>query len=282
MEIVPQIDTHEKARLNREETIRLFGEIQRNFLQIGKLLTQCYEERYWQVLGYRSFREYAEYNLPIKNSYSWSTRLINVYRLSITSLAPPNDSLIRIGIGKLCLLLPKTRRGKLNEALWSKAEILSYKELKRELGYKVAGEPAVMKDEQAYTHVEIQKKIKEIGRILGKYAKEEYRKGFYIYDIVWKSTQQVRGVTHVFEVQHKGNLESALTKLVQAYQTMGHPLLFLIVSTTEDQNKVDSLLSSGTFHEIANALTLLSPEEVDQLYKSLSPFEGILNSFIAR
>lgn len=282
MEIVPQIDIREKARLNHEETIRLFAEIQRDFLQIGKLLTQCYEERYWRVLGYRSFREYAEYSLPINNSYSWATRLMNAYRLSATPLAPPNDSLIKIGIAKLSLLLPKARRAELNEALWNKAETLSYGELKRELGYKVAGKPTLMKDEQTYTHVEIQKKIKEIGRILGKYAKEEYRKGFYIYDVVWKSTQQVWGATHVFEVQHKGSVESALTKLLQAHQAMGRPLLFLVLMTTEDRNKVDSLLSSGTFREIADALTLLSPEQVDQLYKGLSPFEGIINRFIAR
>ncbi len=282
MQIVPQADIREQARRNREETIRLVAEVMHDFLQIGRLLTECSEGRYWRVLGYGNFMEYVQYSLPFNNSYSWATRLMNIYRLSTTPIAPPKDRLIKIGISKLCLLVTKGRRGELNEALWNKAETLSYRELAAELGYKGVGKPTVVRDEQTYTHEEIQRKIKEIGKILGRYAKGEYRKGFYIYDVVWKSSQRVQGVSHVFEVQHKGTLESALAKLLHGYHTMGHPLLFLVVTTSEDQNKAGELLSSGAFAEIANALTVLSPEEIDQLHGSLSPFEGIINTFISR
>lgn len=133
-------------------------------------------------------------------------------------------------------------------------------------------------------HEQVETQLEEIGKIFGKYAKKEHHEAPYIYDVIWKEAEWLPRVTHAFEIQDKGNLIEALAKLKHAHDSWGSKL-FLIVTGEKDRRKLDQLLEPhfmGTFHEIAGITTILSPEEVDELYKSLSRFKGVIERFLAR
>jgi hypothetical protein len=72
-------------------------------------------------------------------------------------------------------------------------------------------------EEQRRVHAEVQQQIEDIGRILGKYARQEFRQDIYRYDVIWKDAERIPRATHAFEVQHRGNLVEALDKLKHAY-----------------------------------------------------------------
>ena len=143
-------------------------------------------------------------------------------------------------------------------------------------------ESASAPEARVHEHVEIQ--LEEMGKILGKYAKREYHEAPYTYDVIWKDMEWLRRVTHAFEVQDRGSLIEALAKLKHAYDNWSSRL-FLIVTGEKDRRKLEHLLEPhfmGTFHEIAAVTTVLSPEDVGELYKSLSRFEAILKRFLAK
>jgi hypothetical protein len=90
-------------------------------------------------------------------------------------------------------------------------------------------------------HRSLKRKIREIGYILGKYAKEEYPASPYVYDVVWKEVEGLPRPCHVFEVQDKGAVDGALAKLQHA-RDIWKPKLFLVVTGEKDRKKVDILL----------------------------------------
>jgi hypothetical protein len=67
--------------------------------------------------------------------------------------------------------------------------------------------------EEPTLHATLKTQIKEIGTIFGKYAKEEYSSQPYIYDVIWKEAEGLPRPCHVFEVQDKGQVDTALAKL---------------------------------------------------------------------
>ena len=88
----------------------------------------------------------------------------------------------------------------------------------------------------------------EIGEIMGFYAENE----FEYYDVVWRSNSKSPRLSHVFEVQHKGNLDSAFAKLKKAYET-GRSKPFLILASERDTNRALRSIShetAGAFHEL--------------------------------
>ena len=121
-------------------------------------------------------------------------------------------------------------------------------------------------------HGSLKTKIRELGEILGRYAKEEYPAPPYIYDVVWKEVEGLPRASHVFEVQDKGLVSEALSKLQHAHD-IWKPRLFLVVTGEKDRVKVRSLLEpflQGTFHRIHKDTTVLTPETVDEIYEALS------------
>lgn len=124
------------------------------------------------------------------------------------------------------------------------------------------------------SHDDIKKKLVEIGRMLGKHAEEEYQR----YDAVWKDSAISPRISHVFEVQIKGKLESALTKLKHAYDVQ-RSKPFLVISNELDTRKSSQLLQpclSDSFYEIGNVTTVLSVEDVERIYQALSSIRGNL------
>ncbi len=119
----------------------------------------------------------------------------------------------------------------------------------------------------------------EIGHLLGNHAEEEFQR----YDVVWRDSPHSPRLSHVFEVLVKGKLESAMTKLKHAYEVQrSRPVL--VVSQERDQRKVREFLApylAGSFHEISDAIVVLSPQEVFRLHSSLTHVGELLEQVVA-
>jgi hypothetical protein len=108
------------------------------FLKIGQLLYTAREKGEWTILHYESFKEYIEdLALPMQNSYSWSTRLINIYEYMVKQMGLEEKVLAEIGVAKLTRLLPLARNGKLTKEVIDAALTLSDLDLREALGHNV-------------------------------------------------------------------------------------------------------------------------------------------------
>ena len=131
-------------------------------------------------------------------------------------------------------------------------------------------------------HKELERKIKEIGEILGRYATEEYHAAPYVYDVIWKEIEGLPRPSHVFEVQDKGAVNGALAKLQHA-RDMWRPKLFLVITGEKDKKKVDMLLRpflEGTFHGISRDTTVLTGEVIDEMHKAFDCHRGVIRQFL--
>ncbi|MDQ3135582.1 MAG: winged helix-turn-helix domain-containing protein [Acidobacteriota bacterium] len=127
------------------------------------------------------------------------------------------------------------------------------------------------------SHGDIQRMLLEIGRALGYYAEKE----FEYYDVVWRTNESSPRLSHIFEVQRKGNVDAALAKLKRAYEAQ-RSKPFLIVASERDTNRAHVQLSqshTGAFHEIGRVTTILSFEQLAKLHRALIPVEDLLHTF---
>ena len=125
-----------------------------------------------------------------------------------------------------------------------------------------------------FSHADVQQMLLDIGRVLGYHAQSE----FEYYDVVWRASEASPRLSHVFEVQHKGNIDGALAKLKRAYDAQ-RSKTFLIVTSERDTNRARrslSLAGSGAFHEIGGVTTILSFEQLYRLHRALTSVEEIL------
>src|SRR5581483_6358475 len=80
------------------------------------------------------------------------------------------------------------------------------------------------------THKEAQAMLVEIGLLLGRHAEAEFEH----YDVVWRDSPMAPRLSHVFEVQIAGSVDSALTRLKHAYDAQrSRP--FLVIADERDQ-----------------------------------------------
>lgn len=131
-------------------------------------------------------------------------------------------------------------------------------------------------------HQSLKQKIKEIGTIIGKYAREEYPSAPYVYDVVWKEVEGLPRPCHVFEVQDKGSVDGALAKLQHA-RDIWRPKLFLVITGEKDKKKIDMLLKpflEGTFHGISRDTTVLTGEVIDDMHRALSAHSEVIRQFL--
>ncbi|MBA2732862.1 MAG: hypothetical protein H0U54_08225 [Acidobacteria bacterium] len=132
----------------------------------------------------------------------------------------------------------------------------------------------------ALTHGDIQEMLLDIGRVLGYYAQSE----FDYYDVVWRASETSPRLSHVFEVQHKGNIDAAMAKLKRAYEAQ-RSKPFLIVASERDTNRANKNMSqarTGAFHEIGRATVILSFEQLNKLHRALTSVEDILKEIFER
>ena len=141
-------------------------------------------------------------------------------------------------------------------------------------------DPAAVAEEQALTHLDVQQMLCEIGRVLGLHAETE----FDFYDVVWREGERSPRLSHVFEVQHKGNVDAALAKLKRAYDAQ-RSKPFLVVASERDTNRAErqlSLARTGPFHEIGRVTTILSFEQLRRLHRALTSVEDTLAQLFDR
>jgi hypothetical protein len=131
-----------------------------------------------------------------------------------------------------------------------------------------------------FSHVEVQRMLLDIGRALGFHAEME----FDYYDVVWRAGETSPRLSHVFEVQRKGNVDAALAKLKRAYESQrSRP--FFVVASERDTNRAQlqmSLAETGAFHEIGRVTTILSFEQLLKLHRAITSVEDLLAGFIER
>lgn len=146
------------------------------------------------------------------------------------------------------------------------------------------GEVRQIRETKESVHTKLARQLEEIGWILGRYARREFREGGYSFDVIWKEAEQLPRVTHAFEVQDKGNVVEALVRLKHAYDNWG-ARLFLVVTGEKDRVRVEKLLAplfAGAFHEISGQISLLSPQHVEEIHTTFTDFRDILTKFIGR
>src|SRR5918997_5294530 len=130
------------------------------------------------------------------------------------------------------------------------------------------------------THGDVQQMLIDIGRVMGFHAQSE----FDYYDVVWREGAESQRLSHVFEVQRKGNVDAALAKLKRAYDAQ-RTRPFLVVASERDTNRAEmqmSLARTGAFHEIGSVTTIFSFEQLRRLHRSLTSVEDILPLIFAR
>jgi hypothetical protein len=131
-----------------------------------------------------------------------------------------------------------------------------------------------------FSHVQVQQMLLEIGRALGFHAAME----FDYYDVVWREGESSPRISHVFEVQRKGNVDAALAKLKRAYESQrSRP--FFVVASERDTNRAQlqmSLAQTGAFHEIGRVTSIISFEQLHRLHRALVSVEDLLAHFIER
>lgn len=124
--------------------------------------------------------------------------------------------------------------------------------------------------ERTITHKEAQLMLVEIGFWLGRFAEAEYEH----YDVVWRDSASAPRLSHVFEVQISGSVDSALTRLKHAYDSQ-RSQLFLVIADERDQRFAGKRLS-GSFHEILEIITIIGTGELQSLYESLKTAQPLL------
>jgi hypothetical protein len=106
----------------------------------------------------------------------------------------------------------------------------------------------------ALTHQDIQATIAKLAPYYGMEAMQEYRGDIGTYDVIWKRVAAGHPAK-VFEIQHRGNLDSAFVKLKHAYD-LWNARLFLVTTSVADSRKAYQLLASS-FHEMRPYLTIV-------------------------
>lgn len=132
----------------------------------------------------------------------------------------------------------------------------------------------------ALSHTDVQQMLLDIGRVLGHHAESE----FDYYDVVWRASETSPRLSHIFEVQRKGNVDAALAKLKRAYEAQ-RSKPFLIVASERDTNRANfqmNLARTGAFHEIGRVTKILSFEQLHRLHRALTSVEDLLAEFIER
>ena len=116
----------------------------------------------------------------------------------------------------------------------------------------------------------------EIGQMLGRHAEAEFEH----YDVVWRESATAPRLSHVFEVQISGSVDSALTRLKHAYDAQrSRP--FLVIADERDTRFAGKRLS-GSFHEIWQVVTVIGAGELERLYEAMKAHTALLEKLAAR
>jgi hypothetical protein len=140
----------------------------------------------------------------------------------------------------------------------------------------IATTPVSHEAPRKVSHKEAQQMLLELGEMFGRHAEAEYD----YYDVVWRDSASSPRLSHVFEVQISGSVDSALTRLKHAYDAQrSRP--FLVIADERDTRFAGKRLS-GSFHEIGEVITIIGVGELKQLYESMKGHTALLEKILAR
>lgn len=125
-------------------------------------------------------------------------------------------------------------------------------------------------------HLNIQEMLVEIGENLGFHAEIE----FEYYDVIWRENSKSLRISHVFEVQSKGNIDSAFAKLKRAYHNQ-RSKPFLIIASERDLIRAGKSLSHE-FQEVESILTVLTFAQVKKVHQNIQNIAEILKEFLLK
>lgn len=125
-------------------------------------------------------------------------------------------------------------------------------------------------------HRVVQQMIVEIGQSLNYFAEIE----FEYYDVVWREKESSPRISHVFEVQSKGNIDSAFAKLKRGYEAQ-RSKPFLILDSERDARRAEQSLNRE-FAELQEVITVLSFAEIDKVHQNLQSVAKILSKFLSK
>ncbi len=129
-------------------------------------------------------------------------------------------------------------------------------------------------ENEALSHKQVQEMLVQIAEILGFYGEIE----FQYYDVVWREKNNRQRLSHVFEVQSKGNIDSAFAKLKRAYDAQ-RSKIFLILDSERDATRAEKSLAQE-FRELENILVILSFAELRKIHENLSSIAKFLPAFL--
>ena len=124
------------------------------------------------------------------------------------------------------------------------------------------------------SHKQIQQMLVKIGEMLGYESETE----FQYYDVVWRESLNRQRLSHVFEVQSKGNIDSAFAKLKRAYDAQ-RSKIFLIIDSERDANRAQKSLMQE-FRELENVLVIISFVELQKIHENLNAISRFLPAFL--
>jgi hypothetical protein len=121
------------AVFNRQKTIEVKQDMERNFLDLAMLLCQSRDFALWKLLGHDSMESYlGEPEIGIRRSTAFN--LMRSFDLYITKLAVAQDDLVEAGSSKLTMLAPYIEKHPEKVLEWvDKAKALSKSDLREEL-----------------------------------------------------------------------------------------------------------------------------------------------------
>lgn len=129
-------------------------------------------------------------------------------------------------------------------------------------------------------HTDVQKMLVEIGHALGFYAVTEHD----YYDVIWRTRPESPRLSHVFEVQRRGNIDSALAKLKRAFDAQ-RSKTYLVVMTERDTNRARKSIDAGrngAFHELETAVSIVSFEQLARVHHAVHALREILPGLCER
>jgi hypothetical protein len=147
---------------------------------------------------------------------------------------------------------------------------------KRAVEAEISGFILTTDKSKTLTHVNIQEMLVEIGVNLGFYAETE----FEFYDVIWRERERSPRLSHIFEVQSKGNLDSALAKLKRAYHAQ-RTKPYLVLSTEKDLNRVRKSLDQE-FQDMESEITVLTFAQIRGVHQNLKNIGEIVKDFLLK
>jgi hypothetical protein len=143
------------------------------------------------------------------------------------------------------------------------------------LGFLRAPRPRVVAPSEP-EHDRIVDIIYDLGQLIGYQPEKRWRYEGYEFDVAWFRKPRV-GPKCVFEVQLRGSVEAALTKLKHAHD-LWESTPFLI-STPEQIEKLERKYLEGAFHELRDILVPVRIDEIEQFYEFKGKFEWLERKF---